>query len=159
MRSDHRRGLRGLASGAAFLGLVLTGPASAAELDICYLSEPPEDAIESGYDAGQTPFSVIGQTLNSLFIPRALCGFDVDRDRRFWRSYVVTNGCSPKSDVASLVEEWLVEAPPALQPDFDTARAKSPDRVAKLCTKFADCVVPEFYDPSGSGFYCPSLSE
>ena len=143
----------------AVLALAAVGSAPAAELDICYLGEVPADARPGGYEAGQTPFSVIGQTLNGLYIPRALCGFDVSRDQAFWRSYVVVNGCSPGSEAGQLVEEWLTEAPGAMQSQFDAARAEQPDRVAKLCQQFADCSVPEIYDPTGPGFFCPSLGQ
>ncbi|MEM9046486.1 MAG: hypothetical protein AAGC81_17525 [Pseudomonadota bacterium] len=144
--------------GACF-GAVLTAPTEAAELDICYLSDPPEDARPAGYADGETPFSLIGQTLNALYIPRALCGFDVTRDRAFWRSYVVVNGCSPGSEAGQLVEEWLTDAPDAMQSQFNEARAKEPERVATLCAQFIDCSVPEIYDATGPGFFCPSLGQ
>ena len=59
-----------------------------------------------------------------------------------------------------MTEGWLVDAPASMQPGFDEAREAEPERVAALCARVADCVVPESYDIEGeTGLYCPSLGE
>ena len=138
--------------------LALLAPAAfGAEPDICYATEPPPDAIVTEH-RGASPFTGFDHTLSSLYLPRALCGFDVEADKSFWRSFVAAFGCSPESEIASLLNGWLDEAPAAAQPDFDAARDAQPDRVAALCARVSDCVVPEKYDIEGkTGFYCPSL--
>lgn len=140
----------------AALSVAVT-PAIAAEPDICYAGEIPADAIATDHVNG-TPFTGMDRTLTALYLPRALCGFDVTKDLAFWRSYYTTFGCSAESEVAQLMEAWLTEAPENMQADFDAARAQSPERVATLCTRVSDCVVPETYDIEGeTGLYCPSL--
>lgn len=137
--------------------ILAAGPAFAAEPDICYANDPPPDAVITEHHHG-SPFLRMDATLTALYLPRALCGFDVTADLAFWRSYYNHFGCSPESEVARLMEGWLVDAPATMQQGFDEARAAQPDRVAALCAKVADCVVPESYDPKGeTGLYCPSL--
>ncbi|MBY8974732.1 hypothetical protein KHP62_02865 [Rhodobacteraceae bacterium NNCM2] len=136
MRSERGLLLRAPLAGLGLAAAIAAGPATGAELDICYLGEVPEDAVPSGMEPGQTPFTMIGETLSALYLPRALCGFDVAADQRYWRSYVVANGCSPTSDMAGLVEEWLTEAPGAMQAEFDAARAAQPERVKKSAPVF-----------------------
>lgn len=143
---------------AAILFLA-AGGAEAAEPDICYLNEPPADAIVTEH-RGASPFTGFDRTLSALYLPRVLCGFDTENDRKFWRSFVAAFGCSPESEVAQVTEGWLTEAPAAMQPGFDEAREAEPERVATLCARVADCVVPESYDIEGeTGLYCPSLGE
>lgn len=144
----------------AIMALPLAGtPAFAAEPDICYAGEVPADAITTIHrDA--SPFLAMDRTLTSLYLPRALCGFDVEKDIAFWRSYYTAFGCSPDSEVARLMEAWLTEAPAGMAADFATAKEQSPERVAAVCARVSDCVVPESYDIKGeTGLYCPSLGE
>ena len=141
------------------LAVVLTATrAFAAEPDICYADEAPADAIVTIH-RNASPFTAMDRTLAALYIPRALCGFDVSADKKFWRSFVATFGCSPESEIAGLVNGWLDEAPQSMQADFDAAKEAQPDRVAALCARYVDCVVPEVYDIEGKkGLYCPSLT-
>ena len=141
--------------------LMLTGavPAFAAEPDICYATEAPADAIVTVHK-NASPFTRMDATLSSLYLPRALCGFDVETDIAFWRSYYAAFGCSPDSEIAQLMEGWLTDAPVAMAADFAAAREQAPERVAALCARVSDCVVPESYDIEGeTGLYCPSLGE
>ncbi|MGB0927444.1 MAG: hypothetical protein ACPGVA_09545 [Pikeienuella sp.] len=143
----------------AALMMLGAAPAFAAEPDICYAGELPEDAIITEH-FNASPFLAMDRTLTALYIPRALCGFDVKADISFWRSYYTAFGCSPDSEVARLMEAWLIDAPGAMAADFATAKAQSPERVAALCKRVSDCVVPETYDIKGdTGLYCPSLGE
>ena len=144
----------------AALIMTSAAPAFAAEPDICYAGEVPADAITTTEYADGTPFTGMDRTLTALYLPRALCGFDVTKDLAFWRSYYAAFGCSAESEVAQLMEAWLVDAPLSMEADFATARAESPERVAVLCERVSDCVVPETYDVEGkTGLYCPSLGE
>ena len=132
-------------------------PLAAAEPDICYAGDIPPDAIITEHH-NQSPFTGFDRTLSSLYLPRALCGFDVTADKSFWRSFVSSFGCSPESEVARLTEGWLEDAPGAMQAEFDASREVEPERVAALCARVSDCVVPLEYDPTGeTGLYCPSL--
>lgn len=134
-------------------------PAFAAEPDICYAGDLPEDAIITEH-FNASPFTGMDRTLTALYIPRALCGFDVKADISFWRSFYSVFGCSPESEVARLMESWLIDAPVAMAADFAAAKEQSPERVAALCKRVSDCVVPETYDIKGdTGLYCPSLGE
>ena len=143
----------------ALAAFITAAPALAAEPDICYATEPPADAIATDYPNG-SPFTGMDRTLTALYMPRALCGFDVSSDIKFWRSYYEVFGCSPESEVGRLMESWLTEAPTAMADDFATAREQAPERVAALCARVSDCVVPEEYDIEGeTGLYCPSLGE
>lgn len=138
---------------------VFAAPVSAAEPDICYANEPPVDAAVTEY-RGASPFTGMDRTLSALYLPRALCGRDVSRDLTFWRSYYAAFGCSAQSEIAVLIESWLIDAPVAMAPDFAAARAAEPERVAALCARVSDCNVPESYDIDSEGeggFYCPSL--
>ena len=142
---------------AFFAALVFATPVAAAEPDICYAGEPPADAIVTIH-RGQSPFTGFDRTLSALYLPRALCGFDVSADKKFWRSFVANFGCSAESEIAKVTEAWLEEAPAASQENFDQARLDQPERVEALCARFVDCVVPEAYDPTEeTGLYCPSL--
>jgi hypothetical protein len=141
---------------AAALTLI-AAPAFAAEPDICYANEPPVDAIVTAHK-NASPFTKMDTTLSSLYLPRALCGLDVKKDLAFWRSYYSAFGCSPDSEIAQLMEGWLTEAPSAMEADFAAAKKQAPERVAALCQRVSDCVVPESYDIEGeTGLYCPSL--
>lgn len=101
-----------------------------------------------------SPFMMLDVLIVETYISRAVCGLDVNRELRFWRSYYKYYGCSPESEYGAAVEEWLIKGPGWRQAEFEQFKQEKPAEARELCEKARNCVVPDTYDPDGSKIDC-----
>ncbi len=138
---------------------LFAAPAWAVDPDICHFGTPPAGAPKSEYSE-TNPFLGLEQILGDIYINRALCGHDVSRDQRFWRSYYEVFGCSATSDAGRTVELWLADAPYYYARDFNTFAERYPDIAKARCERMATCKIPDRFSLTERGFVsCPKEGE
>lgn len=138
----------------AFIAALAASPA-VADPDVCWFGAPPPGSEKSPY-MSENPFLGLEQVLGNLYIPRALCGLDVGRDQKFWRSYYQVFGCTAKSDAGRAVELWLSDAPYYYAQDFRQFRDRYPEVAKERCERLSKCTVPDRFSLTEKGLViCP----
>ena len=73
------------------------------------------------------------------YLPRVLCGFDVEADAAAWRNVYERQGCKTGSAVAMVIESHLARVPDWAERNFGSLQDSDPDGVAALCELVERC--------------------